>query len=264
MRIATAQIQIENCPKSNAAQMKKFIHGAAQDDADVIHFPESSLSGYVKAQITDWSDVDWNALEDELHNIQDLCAAQNIGAVIGSAHNHTGMDRPFNCLYVIDSNGNMVARYDKRFCSHSEITDWYSAGKIPVVVDIQGFKLGFALCIEIQFPEIFMEYERMGVDCVLLSAYSDSEMFAVQAQGHAACNNYWISYSVPANISDKQSSCFIGPDGSVVGVCEQGKAGYIVNKIDPNDPQWAIPCTKARPWRRLAREGNIYDDFQEK
>ncbi len=262
MLLATAQNQVEVDPQHNASQIMELIEKAAQDGADFVHFPEGALSGYVKAQIKSWHDVDWQVLERELLQIQRLCASRKIGAAIGCAHKNPGTLRPFNSLYVIDTSGHMVARYDKRFCSNSEINDWYSAGTTPLVVEVKGMKLGFALCIEIQFPEIFMEYGEVDADCVLFSAYNDAEMFRIQAQGHAACNNFWISYSVPVNASHEQASCLIGPDGRVIGSCQNGSLGYILNEIDPHADQWDIPCKQARPWRKLAREGDIYRPYQ--
>ena len=152
-------------------------------------------------------------MQAQLERIGELCEELNIWAVIGSAYSELNGLRPYNSLYIFDNSGKQIGRYDKRYCSHTEITDWYQAGKSPVTIDVNGIKLGLALCIEIQFPELFQEYERLNVDCVLLSAYSDKPIFAIQSQGHAACNNYWISLSVPSNVSHKQSSCLIGPDG---------------------------------------------------
>jgi len=230
----------------------------ADAGADLVHFPEGALSGYAKSEITDWNEFDWPSLNFQLDGIRRLCSELNIWAVIGSVHYTSNAQRPFNSLYVVDNSGGLTTRYDKRFCSHSEITDWYRAGKTPVTIDVKGIKLGFALCIEIQFPEIFQDYERLGVDCVLLSAYSDTPMFSVQAQGHAACNNIWISFSVPTNLSDKQASCMIGPDGNIIDSCENNVSDIVVHKIDPNAAEWDIPCQKARPWRRKARLGEIY------
>jgi deaminated glutathione amidase len=258
MRIATAQNIITSCIDQNALQIEELIKKAAQDGADFIHFPEGALSGYVKAQISNWSEVNWKVLEENLNKLQNICATNRIGAAIGSAYKDSGLERPFNSMFAIDDTGAIIARYDKRFCSNTEINNWYSAGTTPTLIDIKGMKLGFALCIEVQFPEIFMEYERLGADCVLLSAYNETKMFKIQAQGHAACNNYWVSYSVPENVSHTQASCFIGPDGTIIKRCENGKSGFIVNKINPDAEQWDVPCKKARPWRRLARKGEIY------
>ena len=231
---------------------------AAQAGADIVHFPEGALSGCVKSQINDWALFDWAALNKQLENIQRLCRELDIWAVIGSAHNETAKLRPFNSLYIIDDKGALTHRYDKRYCSHSEITHWFRAGNTPLTIDVKGIKIGFAICIEIQFPELFQEYERLNVDCVMLSAYSDKPIFAIQAQGHAACNNMWVSYSIPANLSAAQAACMIGPDGHVLGVCDNNKADIIIHEINPDAAQWDIPCHKARPWRRKARVGDIY------
>ena len=197
-------------------------------------------------------------MQAQLARIGELCEELNIWAVIGSAHSEFNGLRPYNSLYIFDNSGRQIGRYDKRYCSHTEITDWYRAGKSPVTFDVNGMKLGLALCIEIQFPELFQEYERLNVDCVLLSAYSDKPIFAIQSQGHAACNNYWISLSVPSNVSHKQSSCLIGPDGHIIESCAHDISDVIVHRIDPTAAQWDVPCQKARPWRREARKGDIY------
>ena len=224
-----------------------------------MHFPEGALSGYAKSEIKDWNLFDWNSLQAQLELIGGLCEELNIWAVIGSAHSDFDGQRPFNSLYIFDNFGKQIMRYDKRYCSHTEITDWYRAGKSPVTIDVSGIKFGLALCIEIQFPELFQEYERLNVDCVLLSAYSDKSMFAIQSQGHAACNNYWVSLSVPSQCSHEQAACLIGPDGHIIDACEHGVSDIIVHEIDPKAAQWDVPCQKARPWRRRARIGDIYN-----
>ena len=256
--IATAQSEIAASLKDNARHIERLLRRAAEAGTDIVHFPEGALSGCVKTHIKDWDSFDWAALNTQLENLQRLCHELSIWAVIGSAHNEPAQQRPFNSLYIIDDKGDLTHRYDKRYCSHSEITHWFRAGNTPLTIDVKGIKIGFAICIEIQFPELFQEYERLNVDCVMLSAYSDAPIFAIQAQGHAACNNIWISYSVPAELSATQASCMIGPDGLVLGVCENNKADITLHEINPDAPQWDIPCHKARPWRRKARLGDIY------
>jgi predicted amidohydrolase len=46
--------------------------------------------------------------------------------VLGSAHPLTPPHRPHNSLYVISDKGQLVDRYDKRFCSNTEITRFLS------------------------------------------------------------------------------------------------------------------------------------------
>ncbi|WP_193180021.1 carbon-nitrogen hydrolase family protein [Nisaea sediminum] len=258
LRMATAQSLITSDPDKNARELCALIRQAAAAGADCIHFSEAALSGYVKAQIKSWADVDWEAVDTALDTVRACCAETGLWAIVGCNHRHPDLSRPLNSLYVVDDHGRLAERYDKRFCSNTEITDWYAAGSRSVTVDIKGIRLGFLICIEVQFPELFLEYERLGVDCLCLSSGDESRMFRIQAQGHAACNCYWISYSVSANKRDRQPSCLIGPDGHIVAGEEPDESRLTVCSIDPSDPKWDIPLTKARPWRRKAREGEIY------
>jgi predicted amidohydrolase len=90
----------------------------------------------------------------------------------------------------------VVTRYDKRFCSNTEITRFYSPGLDPVVFVVDGYRFGCAICIEVNFPRLFAEYDRLGVDCLLLCAWPVDTIFFTKAQAHAAIHNYWLSRSV--------------------------------------------------------------------
>jgi len=96
----------------------------------------------------------------------------------------------------------------------------------------------------------------------LLAACPGMEMFRIQCQGHAASNCYWLSYSVPEKGSEKQPSCFIGPDGEILASCGCGASGLVVCEIDPLDAKWDIPVNKARPWRSRARAGEIHREHR--
>jgi glycosidase len=85
--------------------------------------------------------------------------------------------------------------------SHSDITDWYSAGHHANVFSVDGFRIDCALCIEIQFPKVFRQYEQLDVDCVVFSAFCDDPMFWTQAQGDAGTNNLWGSVTSPLNLA---------------------------------------------------------------
>jgi len=231
---------------------------AKASSARIIHFPEGALSGYIKAQIKSWGEVDWNLLHNEIEAIKQLSQELQMWVVFGCNHQSPSNERPYNDLYIISDKGTVHGRYSKRLISHTEITDWYTPGSKPSVFEVDGIRFGCLLCIEIQYPELFMEYERLGIDCLLFSAYSDNPMFATQAQGHAACNSYWLSFSVPTNKSENCTSRFIGPEGSVLSSCSSCQSGIVVNTIDPKDPMWEVPIKHNRPWRRRARSGEIY------
>jgi len=98
----------------------------------------------------------------------DLAGELGIWTVIGSAHLLTPPRRPHNSMYVVSDQGQLVDRYDKRFCSHAEVTQYYTPGSSPVVFEVDGYRFGMATCFEINFPQLFTEYADLGVDCLLL------------------------------------------------------------------------------------------------
>jgi predicted amidohydrolase len=256
-RIAIAQPTATADARRNGRMARDLMRQAADRRARLVQFPEGFLAGYAKEQIADWDDVDWPAVRDELDQVAALAAELGLWVVLGSTHPLTPPHRPHNSLYVISDEGRVVDRYDKRFCSHTEITRFYSPGDRPVVFDVDGFRFGCALCIEVNFPDLFGEYEQLGVDCVLLSAYPVDAIFHTKALAHASINNYWLALSAPAQTAGLLASGLIGPDGSSLAPVPDG-AELVVADLDRDAPGLHVALNLARPWRADARQGDIY------
>jgi hypothetical protein len=106
---------------------------------------------------------------------------------------------------------------------------------------------------------VFAEYERMGVDCVLFSSYSDDRIFGVHAQAHAATNCHWLSFAVPAQCSHAVPASIVGPTGTYLAQAPTtGEAGLAMHRLDRGDPEFEGALTFARNWRAAARAGDIY------
>jgi len=87
-------------------------------------------------------------------------------------------------------------------------------------------------------------------------------MFGIQAQGYAASHNYWISMSIPTNESQDLSSQFIGPNGEIQAECKRNCSSIVVSEMDTESKEWDVPLRYAKPWRKLARKGEIYDELR--
>ncbi|HEV7346549.1 MAG TPA: carbon-nitrogen hydrolase family protein [Devosia sp.] len=251
LRIAVVQSRIEPDIRRNGSHIRQLMEQAAAQGARLALFPEGALSGYAKAQVRDWDGLDWPALEGELSAIGSSATALGITAVIGSAHPIAGR-RPHNSLFALPDG----PRYDKRRLSHTEVTGWYTPGRQQAIVHQSGFAFGVTLCIEVQFPELFMDYEAAGVDGVLHASYGLGSSGEVILQAHAATNCLWLAVATPANAADPPSG-IIGPDGQWLARCGTG-IDIAVAELDRHDPRYEIALTKARPWRRRARQGEIY------
>lgn len=264
IKIATAQPIVHKSVRENGLEIRTLITEGHKQGASIIHFCEGALSGYAKQQLTHYKDLDFISIKKEMAQIQALCKKLGVWAVIGGAHQLANDTKPHNSLYIISDKGKIANRYDKRKCSHNELKDWYTPGFDACTFEVSGYKFSCAICIEIQFPEIFIQAEKEDVDCMLFSTYSKEPMFGIQAQGYAATNNYWISMSVPQNVSALKGSQFIGPNGVIVAECTNNESAIIVSEINKEDDRWHVPLKLAKPWRRLAREGTIYREKKTK
>lgn len=259
--LAAASSLITPDTRANGLHIRKMMEQARAEGARIVHFPEGALSGYVKSEIASWNDVDWECIRSEISLVAETAKALGLWVVLGCNHRLTAPNLPHNSLYVISDRGELVDRYDKRLCSHTEINGWYSPGTSPVVIDVDGYRFGLALCIEVQFPEVFMEYGRLGADAVLLSAYARETVFHVLAQAYAAANNLWVSVSTPAQCATGLPVAVFAPDGSLVTKgSSTGAPSLIRATLDRDDEKYDIALKKAQPWRALARKGDIYSE----
>nr|WP_307790722.1 carbon-nitrogen hydrolase family protein [Streptomyces actuosus] len=253
-------------------EIRALMVEAAEAGARLVQFPEGAVtypSKHVMAAgpagelvPADWSRAAWDVLREEAESITVLAGRLGLWTVFGSIHPLTPPNRPHNSLYVVSDRGQLVARYDKRFLSHTEVAYLYSPGHQPLVVEVDGIRFGFALCIEANFPEVFAEYERLDVNCVLLSVMVDDAPRARVAQAYGTLYNYWVGYSVPSQFSATVPSGIVAPGGRWLAQCPaDGQPALAVADIDLDsaDPDIDVALRYARPWRRRAQEG-LYED----
>jgi predicted amidohydrolase len=266
IQMAVAQTSLFNDPRDVSAlhasgtEMRYLMEEAHKAGARLIHFPEGttcSPNKRIMSEIgpreigpSDWTRCEWSILREELEATRKLAGQLKLWTVFGSVHQLTSPHRPHNSLYVISDCGQLVTRYDERLLSNTKISFMYSPGKKPVTFEVDGLRFGCSLGMELHYPEIFTEYERYDVDCVLFSTTGEtpSTAFAAEALGHAASNSYWVSFSAHSPQSVVAPSGIAAPDGQWAVRCPaNGNAAIAVTNIT-NDPE-----SPARPWRRKAR-----------
>ena len=234
--VASCQFPVSADLASNFQYIESQIIEARLKKADVVHFPECALSGYPGTDMMSLENFRW----DELHRLTDsvcsLARQLNVWVILGSLHRLSGNNKPHNCLYVISPEGEIADRYDKRFCTGSDL-EYCSPGDHFVTFSINGVKCGLLICYDVRFPELYREYRKLGCDMIFQSFYNARQnkgsihpvIMPVTAQARAATNYFYMSLT---NSSAPESwPChFITPDG------------LIQNKLAPNVPGILISC----------------------
>ncbi|MCF3643265.1 carbon-nitrogen hydrolase family protein, partial [Rhizobium sp. TRM95111] len=233
VRLAVVQTAFHDDPRDADAlhrsglEMRHLMRQARQAGARIVHFPEGaicspnkrimSVNGPRDIGPSDWSRFEWTVLGEELEAVRQLAQELDLWTVFGSVHRLTPPHRPHNSLYVVSHRGELVTRYDERMLSNTKISFMYTPGKGPVTFEVDGVRFGCALGMESHFPELFLEYERLDVDCILFSTTGETpdnaSAFAIEMQGHAASNAYWTSYAAHAPASPVAPAGVVSPDG---------------------------------------------------
>jgi predicted amidohydrolase len=264
IRIAVAQLDTPSDPSAAAMHragrdIRQLMSAAREQGARLIHFCEGAICTPDKRIMSsnpdavaeaDWTRFDWAAQQAELRSIAEHAASLKLWTIVGAVHRLTPPHRPHNSLYVIDDHGRVVTRYDERMLSNTKVSYMYTPGTSPVTFDVEGVRFGCALGMESVYPELFLEYERADVHCVLLSTHGPGASFALQAQGHASSNSYWISYATRAADAHLAPSGIVGPDGAWSARCAATDAAAVAFADIDREHE-----NLARPWRRTARAG---------
>jgi len=239
LKIATCQFAVGGSIRRNARRITDFISKAKKAKADVVHFSECALSGYAVFDFNPHQGYDWELLKAKTEKIMSLAAKCKIWVILGSAHRLTEPNKPHNSLYLINPEGKIAGRYDKRFCTKLDLK-YYTPGSRFVNFEINGVKCSLLICFDLRFPEIYRQLYKQGVNCIFQSFYNarqkgpsvHTHIMRQTMQCRAATNYFWISCANSSGYYSPYPSHFIQPDGVIVKQLNTNRAGMMVNTVD--------------------------------
>ena len=120
LRIACCQFPVSCNIESNAKFTRRFTKKVAESGAHVIHFPETALSGYERADFTPSNNENWKRLEEQMEEIANLAGNLGLWVVLGSCRKVRGSEKPANCIHVISDTGQIIGTYDKQMLTSPE------------------------------------------------------------------------------------------------------------------------------------------------
>jgi predicted amidohydrolase len=239
IKIATCQFPVSESVQDNSKYIQKFIKKAKKLDADIVHFSECALSGYAGVDFDSFEGYDWPLLTEETKKIMRLAAQLKLWVILGSSHRLTEPNRPANSLYLINPQGKIEDRYDKRFCTERDL-NYHTPGNRFVTFEINNVKCALLICFELRFPELYRELKKLGVQCIFQSFYNARQkeqsvhkhIIRQTMQANAASNYFWASLSNSCGKIAPYPSCFIQPDGKIVKELKLNNPGIMINTVN--------------------------------
>ncbi len=256
LKVATCQFAVSSSIKRNSRTICELLRKAKKSKADIVHFSECALSGYVGTDFPNFDGYDWRLLREETEKIMALAVKLGLWVVLGSTHRLTPnknvrgqaepnkpatcmAGKPHNSLYVINPKGRIVDRYDKRFCTKGDLRR-LTPGNRFATFTINGIKCSLLICFDLRFPEIYRELYKQKVNCIFQSFYNarqkgpsvHTHIMRQTMQCRAATNFFWISMANASGYYSPYPSCFIQPDGKIARQLRANRAGLMVNTVD--------------------------------
>lgn len=259
LRIASCQFPVSASIAENFHWIKNQMIEAKLKKADIVHFPECALSGYPGSDMKSLDGFDWKELHLMSDSVLIMAKELNIWVILGSMHKLTGNNKPHNSLYIINPEGKVTDRYDKRFCTEGDL-DFFSPGDHFVTFDINGVNCSLLICYDIRFPELYREINKLNVDLVFQSFYNARQkagsihplIMHITAQAMAASNYFYMSLT-NSSAPESWPCYFITPDGLVKNKLSDNIPGVLISDVDIKDEYYDA----SKPFRPDAIKGKL-------
>ena len=176
-----------------------------------------------------------------LETLQALCCSKKCALVVGLAVRHGELLK--NRAYFINENGEIKAYYDKmHLISLMGETDYFHPGNTITVVNVRDWRVGIAICFDLRFAELFLNYALDGCHLIVLPACWPSERRNHWRNLHLAraqeCQCFFAGVNMGGVSPDGKiygGSIVSSPDSVPVAELGWGEEGTIFANLDPEE-----------------------------
>ncbi len=149
--IALAQLDIKfGDPDANFSQIEPNVQKAAEQDADMVVFPEMWNTGYDLTRLDEVADVDGERTQKLLASLAKKYQITIHGGSVSTSKNDTF----YNTTYIFGPDGKLLTSYDKVHLFGLMHEDEYlAAGCEEDHFQIKGVSAASVICYDIRFPE---------------------------------------------------------------------------------------------------------------
>lgn len=169
MRTGVYPFSSTNKIEQNLNTIRKAIAQAAENDVRLLVFHECALCGYPPVE-SNIEEITKDGIKAAFSKLSQWAGLYHLFVAVGTVRFEG--EKRFNSVVLFDDQGNMVGSYDKRALWGWD-TDHFVRGNQPGIFEIDQIKVGFRICFDIRFPELFRDLYRQHADLCFVS-FSDT------------------------------------------------------------------------------------------
>ncbi len=172
IRIALSQINTTVGDLSeNEQKIKQAIKKAKESGADLIAFPELTITGYPPEDLL----LRPQFIQDNIDCLERIISkTSNITAIIGFAH--LEKNKLFNAAAII-SDGKLIHIYHKIHLPNYGVFDeerYFEAGARPLIFELNEIKFGISICEDIWIEDSVIETQSLSIGAEIILNISSS------------------------------------------------------------------------------------------
>ncbi len=172
MKVAVCQLDAGADRDANLATARELLRRAAAEGVDLAVLPEYADHFGPPGTAPPAETVDGPYVSA----LAATAAELGIWVAAGSFHEAGPDGRAYNTALVFDRTGALAATYRKIHLYDVEIpgrisfreSDTVAAGDTPVVVDVEGVRVGLSICYDLRFPELYRRLVDDGAQVLLV------------------------------------------------------------------------------------------------
>jgi len=217
--ISLAQVPvIKGNIEANLSNHISLVEASSHLGADVVVFPELSLTGYELALL---ERLAFDKNSSNILTLSEAAIQYDITIIAGCPLSVPNSVKPTISAVICFPNG-QVDFYSKQYL-HSGEEQYCSVGGDDYLFIIKGYKIALAICADFSSPAHALKAKKAGADLYLVSALISDSGFKADAQ---ILSNIAVTHQLPVLLSNHISSTggwFVCGNNSV-----WGKSGKLV------------------------------------
>lgn len=268
MRVAVCQMRSGEDLGANLTEARRLLVEAADRGADLAVLPELFAHLGPRSRVPDVAEpLPGGPVAGAL---AEAARERSIWVLGGSLHERAG-DRIFNTAPLFDRSGELVARYRKihLFDVHLDgqppfrESAVFTPGGELVTHEVEGVRVGLAICYDLRFPELFRGLMALGAELIGLPAQFQHRTGvahwevlvrarAIEEQCFVAAAAQWGEFGPPEERRRSYGrSLVVGPWGEVLAEAPEEGSGVHVADLDPAELRRVRSVLPALDHRRL-------------
>ena len=202
--------------------------------ADFVFLPEVWTCGW---ECSCFKDCAENINESKSITLLKNIAKKYNTNIIGGSFIEKKTDGIFaNACPVINRQGELICTYEKNhlFSYYGcEEGSFITAGKSPVMVELDGLKIGLTICYDIRFPEIYRAYRKAGADLLVnVAAWGATKKIpwdSMTTSRSVENQTYFVALTQTGNLKDESEnlghSMILDYNGNIISEINKNEGG---------------------------------------